>query len=187
MPKFKKFKCDILSNFQTMCHWRIYFFRYRLISIGYTSQDCLGLDLQSLTSISATIFVVSKNWLFLLHLVDLWFFPILQLNSLSMGKITALQLLKIINFLYMYFFVPGWTSSTFWSIVSKYRFRKFSLHILPKHFRDPPTLIWHFPISYVLCIFQFSLSIPGGDKARSVQSVLCQWRKKSLRRIFSPR
>ena len=176
------------------------FFRYRLISIGYTSQDCLGLDLQSLTSISATIFVVSKNWLFLL-----WrstksppprrsmILPYFTVEFAKHGKnncvaVTKNHQLFICTFMAINFVVvPVWTSTTFWSIVSKYRFRKFSLHILPKHFRDPSTLIWHFPISYVLCIFQFSLSIPGGDKARSVQSVSCQWRKKSLRRIFSPR
>ena len=82
--------------------------------------------------------------------------------------------------------VPGWTSTTFWSIVSKYRFRKFSLHILPKHFRDPPTLIWHFPISYVLCIFQFSLSIPGGDKARRPVCLVPMEKKVPKANFFPP-
>ena len=44
-------------------YFSCYFFRldsYQWISIGYTSRGCLRLDLQSLTSISATLFVVKK-------------------------------------------------------------------------------------------------------------------------------
>ena len=80
--------------------------------------------------------------------------------------------------------ISGWTSWTFWSI-SKYRSTKFALHILPKHFRDPSTLIFLFPTCSAFSNFPYQFLAEIRQQETKCSVCLVPMEKKVPKANFS--